>query len=254
MNCCHLDISLENMAVQNSDFQVQSDGSYTINPQIRVKFIDFGLAEFFDRRHGGNIGGFECVKYCGKTQYKSPQVYREKVVFDARKSDVWSLGVVLFSLAIGAPPFQKPSPRDEAFQFIESAEIPQLLRSWRRQNYATARLVQLLHEMLSVDESQRFLMENVLRHPWLSIYYQQYSAKGKGTQTGTGSGTGFGTKTKSHLSTHSTHSTHSGVDQKAKRNRSKSLKSSSTSKASKDGVSKRKSLKSDRTLSAVYKH
>ena len=37
-------------------------------------------------------------------------------------------------------------------------------------------LPEQLHDMLSVDASQRCLMEEVLRHPWLTIYYQQYSA------------------------------------------------------------------------------
>ena len=35
-----------------------------------------------------------------------------------------------------------------------------------------------LHEMLSIDASQRYLMEEVLRHKWLAIYYQRYTMNG----------------------------------------------------------------------------
>ncbi len=40
MHSCHLDISLELI--------LNSDGYYTINNNIEIKFVDFGLAEFFD--------------------------------------------------------------------------------------------------------------------------------------------------------------------------------------------------------------
>lgn len=43
-------------------------------------------------------------KYSG---YKAPKVYGKKKVFDARSADIWSLGIVLFMMTIGAPPFKR---------------------------------------------------------------------------------------------------------------------------------------------------
>ena len=48
---------------------LQPDGTYTVDPNIKIKFVDFGLAEFFAPQ-----SGFHCVKYCGKTAYKAPEV------------------------------------------------------------------------------------------------------------------------------------------------------------------------------------
>ena len=45
MHVCHLDISLENMLVQNGDHFLEN-GKFTYSQQ--VKFCDFGLAEYFD--------------------------------------------------------------------------------------------------------------------------------------------------------------------------------------------------------------
>ena len=39
--------------------------------------------------------------------YKAPKVYGKKKVFDARSADIWSLGIVLFMMTIGAPPFKR---------------------------------------------------------------------------------------------------------------------------------------------------
>lgn len=41
------------------------------------------------------------------TAYKAPKVYGKKRIFDARSADIWSLGVVLFMLTVGAPPFSR---------------------------------------------------------------------------------------------------------------------------------------------------
>jgi len=172
MNCCHLDISLENITVQNNKFILQADGTYTIDPNIKIKFIDFGLAEFFDP-----VDRFQCVKYCGKTTYKSPQVYRAKEIFDARQADIWSLGVVLFCMAVGAPPYVKPSNNDQGYKyFIRTGKIDQLLFQWNRHYCVTVKMLDLLHNMLQADVSLRYYIEDVLKHPWLSVYYRQYQA------------------------------------------------------------------------------
>ena len=65
----YTDISLENITVQNGNFILCPDGTYSIDPNIKLKFVDFGLAEFFNP-----YDKFKCVKYCGKTAYKSPEV------------------------------------------------------------------------------------------------------------------------------------------------------------------------------------
>eukprot|EP01084_Bolivina_argentea_P193283 331633_1 len=172
MHCCHLDISLENITVLNGDFIINSDGYYTISNNIKIKFVDFGLAEFYDPNDN-----FECVKYCGKTAYKSPEIYRAKHIFDARKSDIWSLGVVLFCMAVGSPPYIKPSNSDDAYKyFIKTGHIEKLLFQWNRHLCVTVKMLDLLKNMLKVDTKKRYLIENVLKHSWLSVYQKQYKS------------------------------------------------------------------------------
>ena len=47
---------------------------------------------------------FCCLLFTG---YKAPKVYGKREIFDARAADIWSLGIVLFMMIIGAPPFKR---------------------------------------------------------------------------------------------------------------------------------------------------
>ena len=71
MNICHLDISLENILIKNGNFIPldKNKSQFTINSNVQIKICDFGLAEIFN---GGD--NFKCTKFCGKTNYKAPEV------------------------------------------------------------------------------------------------------------------------------------------------------------------------------------
>eukprot|EP01083_Nonionella_stella_P013805 38834_1 len=175
MNICHLDISLENILCKNATFiplDDSKDPMFTINPNVQIKICDFGLAEIFNAKKKENA--FRCTKYCGKTNYKAPQVYGKKKVFDARKADIWSLGVVLFCMLVGSPPYNRPVDSDQAYLYIKNGIIDQLLFQWERNHFITVKVLSLLHCMLCYDESKRYLVEDVIAHPWLSLYYHKY--------------------------------------------------------------------------------
>eukprot|EP00483_Globobulimina_turgida_P000249 UN00249 len=124
MNICHMDISLENLLISNvfvmSD---QHDQQIYFSHNFEIKFCDFGLSEAFDGKD------FRCNKFVGKTGYKAPKVYGKSTIFDARLADVWSLGIVFFMIAIGAPPFKRPSKKELAFNLIMNGQMDELLCS-----------------------------------------------------------------------------------------------------------------------------
>eukprot|EP00484_Ammonia_sp_Unknown_P012191 CAMPEP_0197078554 /NCGR_PEP_ID=MMETSP1384-20130603/213174_1 /TAXON_ID=29189 /ORGANISM="Ammonia sp." /LENGTH=839 /DNA_ID=CAMNT_0042517421 /DNA_START=111 /DNA_END=2630 /DNA_ORIENTATION=+ len=165
MNYCHLDISLENLLISKQAGFDEKTGKLN---RCYVKFIDFGLSEKFDRTKNPH---FFCTKYVGKTHYKAPKVYAKKERFCANKADIWSLGVCLFMMVIGAPPYNRPSPRDPGYRFIAEKKISKLLHQWERLKYVTPNLYDLMERMLTVDESKRITLEEIVTHPWLKIYF-----------------------------------------------------------------------------------
>ena len=65
----YTDISLENILISNGEFMIQDDGYYKISRKLRIKLVDFGLAECFNKKQR-----FLCTKYCGKVTYEAPEV------------------------------------------------------------------------------------------------------------------------------------------------------------------------------------
>merc|ERR1719273_2749430 len=180
MGIAHLDISLENILIKHGTFVEVQDGDetvFSINSNVQIKICDFGLAEMFERDPVSKERSFECTKFCGKTNYKAPEVYAKKGTFDARKADVWSLGVVLFCMLVGSPPYNKPIASDQAYLYIKNGIIDQLLFQWERNHFITVKVLSLLHSMLNYEAHSRFLLDDVVQHPWLSLYYHKYKGQ-----------------------------------------------------------------------------
>jgi len=178
MRTAHLDISLENLLIKNATFvpiknsvNAKGEPRFTVNSNVQIKLCDFGLAEVFE------TDDFECAKFCGKTNYKAPEVYAKEEVFDARKADVWSLGVVLFCMLVGSPPYNKPSESDQAYLYVKNGIIDQLLFQWERNHFITLKVLDLMHKMLCFESEERVLVEDVLQHPWLALYFNKYKGQ-----------------------------------------------------------------------------
>jgi len=149
-NVVHLDMSLENVFVTEDN---------------KLKIGDFGVA----RECKGEDGDmFVSTMACrpGKTNYMAPEVlgcqeYRGKL------ADVFSLGVMLFTMLYGFPPFEEASLTDARYRFISKGDLKGLLKEWKLENRVTEEAVDLLNKMLALERN-RITLAEIKNHNWLA--------------------------------------------------------------------------------------
>eukprot|EP00485_Elphidium_margaritaceum_P015504 CAMPEP_0202727622 /NCGR_PEP_ID=MMETSP1385-20130828/185216_1 /ASSEMBLY_ACC=CAM_ASM_000861 /TAXON_ID=933848 /ORGANISM="Elphidium margaritaceum" /LENGTH=431 /DNA_ID=CAMNT_0049393865 /DNA_START=16 /DNA_END=1311 /DNA_ORIENTATION=+ len=168
---CHLDVSLENIVMARDTYFDEKSGTVK---NLDIRFIDFGLSASFDLSCNPQ---FVSSKYCGKLGYKAPKIYRMEQ-YQANKADIWSMGVCLFMMTIGAPPYGKPCMSDPMFALIASASLGnydgvlKLFQKWQRLHYIGKQQYDLMVRCLCVDEDKRISIAEMLKHEWMRSYFK----------------------------------------------------------------------------------
>ncbi len=83
-----------------------------------LKIIDFGLAKGVGNDLGGGAGA-STIGFRGTADYASPEQCDERRDLDGR-SDIYSLGCMLWEMLVGTPPFQAKNPHRLMTMHIES--------------------------------------------------------------------------------------------------------------------------------------
>lgn len=136
-NICHRDLKPENLLLDERN---------------NIKVADFGMASL-------QVEGSMLETSCGSPHYACPEVIRGEK-YDGRKADVWSCGVILYALLVGALPFDDDNLRNLLEKVKRGVfHIP---------HFVPADVQSLLRAMIEVDPGKRYSLADVFKHPWVS--------------------------------------------------------------------------------------
>ncbi len=110
-NVVHRDLKPTNLMIVRT-VRGHEKGASEMDPAIwQVKIIDFGLARAFaGDALSSNLDALT-TGFRGTAVYASPEQCQERADLDGR-SDLYSLGCILFEMLVGTPPFRGSSPHE----------------------------------------------------------------------------------------------------------------------------------------------
>eukprot|EP00555_Chaetoceros_dichaeta_P009831 CAMPEP_0198254886 /NCGR_PEP_ID=MMETSP1447-20131203/5131_1 /TAXON_ID=420782 /ORGANISM="Chaetoceros dichaeta, Strain CCMP1751" /LENGTH=505 /DNA_ID=CAMNT_0043941117 /DNA_START=458 /DNA_END=1975 /DNA_ORIENTATION=+ len=161
-NICHRDLKLENWVLES--------GKDVWSP---LKLIDFGLSTHFTPGH-------RLSRVVGSSYYVAPEVLKKSYT---EACDLWSLGVIVYMLLSGAPPFY--GKNDEAIK----ASIVQGEYTFPHELFrdVSDEAMAFVSTLLSYNIEYRYTAEQALTHPWLSVNCEpEMLQRAKDGATGTG--------------------------------------------------------------------
>ena len=141
-----------------------------------VKVLDFGLAKLTERREQPTDMGADNFEISsgvvmGTVKYMSPEQARGEQV-DPR-SDIFSLGVVLYEMLSGHAPFEGKTASDLVSAIVSKDPVP--LRDYSAKG--TDRLQHFINKVLSKEKELRYQTAEELLND-LRSFSQQYSSTG----------------------------------------------------------------------------
>ncbi|KAK8595967.1 hypothetical protein V6N13_000635 [Hibiscus sabdariffa] len=143
MGVIHRDLKPENFLLLNKE------------ENSPLKATDFGLSVFYKP-------GEEFKDIVGSAYYIAPEVLKRKY---GPEADIWSIGVMLYILLSGVPPFWAES-ENGIFTAILRGHVDFSSAPWPK---ISAQAKDLVKKMLTLNPKQRLTAVQVLKHPWIEV-------------------------------------------------------------------------------------
>ncbi|KAI9339574.1 kinase-like domain-containing protein [Obelidium mucronatum] len=138
-NFVHRDLKLENVLL-TEDFT--------------VKVIDFGFTRPYNERNLLDT-------YCGSVAYAAPEMITGKK-YSGPRADIWSLGVILYTLLCGYLPF------DDDNEAIVHQKINAL--DYELPDFLSEDSKSLISQILQINPTDRISVQDILSHPWFTAF------------------------------------------------------------------------------------
>ena len=138
---CHRDLKPENLLLDSNKI---------------LKIADFGLSTFYNKTNKN----FQLKTPCGSPCYAAPEMVSGKK-YNASQVDIWSSGIVLFTMVCGFLPFEDDN------QKILFSKIARGI--FNIPNFISSNCKDLIKKILVTDPKKRYSFEDIKNHSWFNL-------------------------------------------------------------------------------------
>jgi calcium-dependent protein kinase len=148
----HRDLKPENLLLESSVTSEDLGGK----KQFKIKLIDFGTAQEYKK-------GTKMEERYGTPYYIAPDVLNKSYT---EKCDVWSLGVILYILLVGYPPFNGSDDK----KIIEAVKKGKYTLDEPEWDDVSEEAIDLVRKCLTYDPEKRVSASDALEHSWFKKF------------------------------------------------------------------------------------
>jgi len=138
----HRDLKLENILVDE---------------HMNIKVVDFGFATYKNIK--------KLNSYKGTKTYMAPEI-RKGLVYDGRQVDIFSTGVILFTIVHGIFPFKEATETDSYYGLLCEGETDKYWDKVAGTDFSPE-FQDLILSMFSENRLARPTLDEIREHPWL---------------------------------------------------------------------------------------
>uniref|UniRef100_A0A2K6AGJ6 Serine/threonine-protein kinase SIK3 n=1 Tax=Mandrillus leucophaeus TaxID=9568 RepID=A0A2K6AGJ6_MANLE len=140
-NIVHRDLKAENLL---------------LDAEANIKIADFGFSNEFTL-------GSKLDTFCGSPPYAAPELFQGKK-YDGPEVDIWSLGVILYTLVSGSLPFDGHNLKELRERVLRG--------KYRVPFYMSTDCESILRRFLVLNPAKRCTLEQIMKDKWINIGYE----------------------------------------------------------------------------------
>ncbi|KAI3352669.1 hypothetical protein L3Q82_020144 [Scortum barcoo] len=132
-----------------------------LDADMNIKIADFGFSNEFTL-------GSKLDTFCGSPPYAAPELFQGKK-YEGPEVDVWSLGVILYTLVSGSLPFDG--------QNLKELRERVLRGKYRIPFYMSTDCENLLKKLLVLNPGKRGSLQQIMKDRWMNVGYEDKELK-----------------------------------------------------------------------------
>lgn len=132
-----------------------------LDSEMNIKIADFGFSNEF-------VPGQTLDTFCGSPPYAAPELFKG-LRYEGPEVDIWSLGVILYTLVAGTLPFDGNNLKELRERVLRG--------KYRVPFYMSTDCENLLKKFLVLNPQKRASLETIMKDKWMNVGYEDEELK-----------------------------------------------------------------------------